>query len=85
MRSRGYCEDGKYQLLVHYFSIFSSCLYFLFILLVYDFLTFFLICFIAIEQPKLEERYQGRIEAALEFALTFSFEDFKGLVGDRRL
>jgi len=49
------------------------------------FLTFFLICFAAVEQPELEERYQGRIEAALGFALTLSSKDFKSLVGARQL
>ena len=44
---------------------FSSCLYFLFILLISGFLTFFLIYFAVVERPKLEERYQGRIEVAL--------------------
>nr|POE57956.1 hypothetical protein CFP56_38319 [Quercus suber] len=39
----------------------------------------------AIERPELEERYQRRIEVALGFALTLSFEDFKSLVGARRL
>ena len=64
---------------------FSSRLCFLFILLVSNFLTFFLICFAVVERPELEEQYQGRVEAALEFALTFSYKDFKGLVGARRL
>ncbi|KAK9993437.1 hypothetical protein SO802_023140 [Lithocarpus litseifolius] len=49
---------------------FSSRLCFLFILLISDSLTFFLICFVAVEQPKLEEQYQGCVEAALEFAFT---------------
>ena len=64
---------------------FSSCLYFLFILFVFDSLTFFLICFVAIERPKLEEQYQERVEVALEFVLTLLFEDFKGLVDACRL
>ena len=64
---------------------FSYCSCSLFVLLIFDFLIFFLICFAAIEQPELEERYQGRIEVALEFALTLSSEDFKSLVGARRL
>ena len=64
---------------------FSSYLCFLFIFLVSNSLTFFLICFVAVERPKLEEQYQGRVEAALEFVLTLSSEDFKGLIGARRL
>ena len=55
------------------------------VLLISDFLTFFLICFAAVEQPELEERYQGRIEATLGFALTLSSKDFKSLVGARQL
>ena len=78
MRSRGYCKDRKYPLL----RSFSLLIFFYSFLI---FLTFFLICFAAVEQPELEERYQGRIEAALGFALTLSSEDFKSLVGTRRL
>ena len=63
---------------------FSSHLYFLFILPVFDSPTFFLICFAAVEQPKLEEQYQGPVEAAPEFVLTLLSEDFKGLVGAHR-
>ena len=48
---------------------FSSSLCFLFILLVSNFLTFFLIRFAAVERPELEEQFQGRIEATLELAL----------------
>ena len=33
----------------------------------------------------MEEQYQGRVEATLEFVLTLSSEDFKGLIGARRL
>ena len=33
----------------------------------------------------MEKQYQGRVEATLEFSLTLSYEDFKGLVGARRL
>ena len=64
---------------------FSSCFYFLFILLISDFLIFFLICFAAVERPEFEERYQGCIEVTLGFAFTLSSEDFKSLVGARRL
>ena len=53
-------------------------------MLVSDSLTFFLICFTVVERSELEEQYQGRVEAALEFALTLSSEDFKGIVGVRR-
>ena len=48
---------------------FFSCPCFLFILLVSNFLTFFLIYFAAVERPELEEQFQGRIEATLELAL----------------
>jgi len=63
---------------VHFFS---SRLCFLSILLISNFLTFFLICFATVERLEFKEQYQGHVEAALEFALTLSFEDFKGLVG----
>ena len=64
---------------------FSSCLYFLLILLVSDFRTFFLIYFVTVERPKLQERYQGCVEAAMEFSLTLLSEDFKGLISAHRL
>ena len=63
---------------------FSSSLCFLFILLVSNFLTFFLIRFAVVERPELEEQFQGRVEATLELAFTLSSEDFKGFVGARR-
>ena len=68
---------------MRFFSLLVSI--FLFILLISNFLTFFLICFAAVERPEFEERYQGCIEVTLGFALTLSSEDFKSLVGARRL
>nr|POF11027.1 hypothetical protein CFP56_13545 [Quercus suber] len=39
----------------------------------------------AVERPELEERFQGCVKVALEFALTLSSKDFKGLIGAHQL
>ena len=70
MKSRGCYGNRKSLLLVR--------LFFLFIKLVVLSLPFFFFFFAVADHPLLEERCQGRIKAALEFALTV--DDFNKLV-----
>ena len=76
VRSRGCYRNGKSLLLVSLFLI--DCFEFYFFSNL-----FFVSSFAVANYPLLEEHYQGRIEAALEFALTI--DNFVELVDPRRL
>ena len=73
VRSRGYYRNGKSPLLVCLFTFcYTSCFNLSFSNL--SLLT----CLVVFDRPALEECYQGRVRATLEFA--FTIDDFDNLV-----
>lgn len=74
-KSHGYYENGKSHLLVRSFkTLFPFDWQLLFHLCDHS----FAVCFAVFEHPNLESRYQGRVQAALEFAC--EIDDFDDLV-----